>query len=199
MKKSHWKISLIIFLAVFVVYFKSENSGSSDAKWTIHAAMSIIKEGNSDLDEYKQIIEKNYDYAIEFIDGHYYNLYPIGTSIVALPFVWAINLLSGKILFISEDSFLGNIKFYNLHDILKYSFPRGIELFIASFIVALNAFIIYRILLSEKVQYPLVSVFIFAFCTSSWSTASRALWQHGPSMLMLSLTLLLILSARKKP
>lgn len=48
-------------------------------------------------------------------------------------------------------------------------------------------------------RYSLLTVFIFAFCTSAWSTGSRALWQHGPSMLMLSAALYLILSAREKP
>lgn len=199
MKKAHWKISLLIFLVSFTVYFSSENSGSSDAKWTIHTAMSIIKEGNTDLDEYKDIISKNFDYCIEIIDGHYYNLYPIGVPLIALPFVWVIDKCAGKILLFSEESFLGNIYSHDLDNALRYSFPRGIELFIATFIVALNAVIIYRILLIEEVRYPLISVFIFAFCTSSWSTASRALWQHGPSMLMLSLTLYLLLSAQKKP
>src|SRR5262249_49391806 len=32
---------------------------------------------------------------------------------------------------------------------------------------------------------------IFAFGTSAWSTASRSLWQHGPSMLMLAAALLI--------
>src|SRR5262249_16466302 len=40
---------------------------------------------------------------------------------------------------------------------------------------------------------------IFAFATPAWSTASRALWQHGPSMLMLSVTLYLLLTADRKP
>src|SRR5262249_38064441 len=38
-----------------------------------------------------------------------------------------------------------------------------------------------------------------AFGTAAWSTASRALWQHGPSMLMLTLALYLIVRARERP
>ena len=40
---------------------------------------------------------------------------------------------------------------------------------------------------------------LFAFATSAWSTASRALWQHGPAMLMLSTALYLLSLAPKQP
>jgi hypothetical protein len=45
----------------------------------------------------------------------------------------------------------------------------------------------------------LVLVVVFAFGTSAWSTASRALWQHGPSMLCLALALRALLAARAQP
>ena len=39
-------------------------------------------------------------------------------------------------------------------------------------------------------RLALVCGLVFAFGTSAWSTASRALWQHGPSLLMLGVGLL---------
>jgi hypothetical protein len=39
---------------------------------------------------------------------------------------------------------------------------------------------------------------IFAFATSMWSTASRALWQHGPSVLLLATALYLTLAAPRR-
>jgi hypothetical protein len=38
---------------------------------------------------------------------------------------------------------------------------------------------------------------LFAFATPAWSTASRALWQHGGSMLLLTLALLAFFKAEK--
>jgi len=32
----------------------------------------------------------------------------------------------------------------------------------------------------QSLPIALASTFIFAFSTSIWSTATRALWQHGP-------------------
>jgi hypothetical protein len=40
---------------------------------------------------------------------------------------------------------------------------------------------------------------LFAFCTSAWSTGSRALWQHGPSMLVLAAALYIVLLAARRP
>jgi hypothetical protein len=122
------------------------------------------------------------DYAIQTIQGHKYSLYPIGTPVLAVPFVFVYNL-------INPDFFalIGNIH------------PKAQEI-IASLIVALTALLIYLIArFTLNVKQSLFVVFIFAFCTSAWSTASRALWQHGPSMLFLSLTLYLILLSRNKP
>jgi len=42
----------LIFLVVFISHFVSRNVTSFDSAWSIHTAMSIIKEGNTNLDEY---------------------------------------------------------------------------------------------------------------------------------------------------
>ena len=51
--------------------------------------------------------------------------------------------------------------------------------------------------LSLNARYSLTLTCIFAYCTPAWSTVSRALWQHGPSMLLLSIALYLLV--RDKP
>jgi len=84
----------------------------------------------------------------------------------------------------------------------KYALiPAGIEKLSASNIIALSSVLIYLIgrLLFEERKYAVLIAFIFAFCTSAWSTASRALWQHGPSMFLLAVSLYLLLLARYKP
>ncbi len=172
-----------IFLVVFLAYLASPIITSFDSKWSIHVAMSIIKEGNTDLDEYKEIIPDD-DYRIEKINGHFYSLFSIGAPIFAVPFVYIY------------DKF-----FFDLAGYMKNNVPAGkIEVVVASFITALVSVFIYliaRLFLSTRLS--LLLVFIFAFCTSAWSTASRALWQHGPSMLVLSIALYFILLARRRP
>lgn len=180
---SHSTIIILIFIAVFTTYLKSSviNAGG-DTRWSIPVAMSIIKEGNTNIDEYP------FSYGIS-IDGHIYSYFPIGVSLIAVPLVFIIDEVSERIFS------------FNLSEYIKYKAPGRIELFIASLITALTAVFIYLIAhscLGNK-KYSLLLAFIFAFCTSAWSTASRALWQHGPSMLMLTTSLYLILLAKSRP
>jgi hypothetical protein len=183
-------IVIALFLGVLLVHVSSRNITSTDSIWSIHTAMSVIQEGNTDLDEYQALIAEtpNHDYAVEKINGHLYTPYPIGASLVAVPFVWAIDRLS---------TFVSPVRFA---DYIQHARPEETELFLASLIVTLTTVVIYgmaRLFLDKK--RALILVLVFAFCTSAWSTASRALWQHGPSMLMLALALYLILLAKKRP
>src|SRR5204863_4237709 len=49
------------------------------------------------------------------------------------------------------------------------------------------------------VPIALISTFVLMFCTSMWSTATRALWAHGPLVLMVVIAMLLLLRARQRP
>jgi len=186
--KKIWS-SLIIFFVVFVAHFDSKVVTSSDSRWTIPTALSIIKEHNTNLDEYRNLIIANQYYAIDSVNGHLYSKFSIGTTLLSLPFVYLI------------DKFCTRALGMDIFSIEK-SYPlQGLELLIASFIVALTAvliFLIAKMILKNYFQSILITL-IFAFCTSAWSTASRALWQHGPSMLMLSIVLYLLLKAKEKP
>ncbi len=181
---------LVIFLVVLVSHFSTDLYTSGDSMWSVPTAMSIIKEGNVDINEYEGIAKDYSSYGITVVDGYLYNDFPIGVSLMALPFVFAVETFS--------TVFSYPLSLEILNDL--FSAVRDVEIFIASFVIAATAVIIYFI--ARKflgIFLSLSVVFIFAFCTSAWSTASRALWQHGPSMLMLSITLLLILNARSKP
>jgi hypothetical protein len=138
-----------------------------------------VREGNLDLDEYQALMFPH-DYRIQAYNGHLYNFYPIGVSVLALPVVYLSHLVAPA-------------KTVEQFYILA-------ELGIASFVMALTAVVVYLTArLSLSIKQSLLSVFIFVFCTSAWSTASRALWQQGPTMLMLGLALYLLLLARRRP
>ncbi len=203
LKKSTIYLGLLVFCIVFLVYISSPIMTSSDSRWSIHTSMSILKEGNTDLNEYKQIIEDNSYYAIEEIDGRYYMKFPVGVSLLAVPFVAVADVIFDPLMAsvpVLKNEFKEKSTEHGRHvDKLQliHLYPV-VELVIASFFCALAAVIIF---LTARVRLSplsaLVVVFIFAFCTSSWSTSSRALWQHGPSMLMLSIALYLLLLENK--
>ena len=179
MKYHRWLITLLIFMSIFFVHNESPVQTSSDSRWFVPTAMSIIKERNVNIDEYDFFIEQARNYGVEELDGNKYNFFPIGTAIVAVPFVWLFDFYFDKTIGLSFNTALK-------HDPLE-----DLEKFIASIIVALTAVMIFLIAeaLCRNIPLSVLVVCIFSFCTPAWSTASRALWQHGPSMLMLTMTL----------
>ena len=183
--------SILLFALVFAVYASSRVITSSDSRWTLHVAMSIIKEGDVALDEYSEVIAKNDEAAITYADGRPYNRFPLGTPLLVTPIVLVIDRIAHHVW--SVDLYA---RLQESRDVLV----RGIEMYIACFLVALvcvQIYLIARQFMDRK--RSLLLALVFAFCTSAWSTASRALWSHGPSMLMLSASLLLLLKARAKP
>ncbi|MDD4924765.1 MAG: hypothetical protein PHF74_08085 [Dehalococcoidales bacterium] len=205
--KSRWLILAAIFLVIFVTYMASPVITSYDSRWSVHTAVSIIEERNTDLDEYEEKIKEQQLYAIRIIDEHYYCLYPIGTSLIAIPFVYVYDKASSlaiKVIPSLEKYYTKadgqESQWWRLNTANVVGHYAIAEKFVAGILVAAAAVFIYlisRLYLARR--YALLIVFIFAFCTPAWSTASRALWQHGPSMLMLSITLYLMLVARKNP
>lgn len=173
--------SAAIPAAVVVVVFAAHFAGlitSYDSRWTIPTARSILREGNTDLEEYRARIEsdRSNDYMLETVDGRYYSIFPIGGSLLALPVVFVLDVTGTRV-------------------------PDGkTEKLVASFLVALAAMVVYLIgRLTLSVPRALLLSFVFAFCTPAWSVASRGLWQHGPSMLMLALSLWIVLAAERRP
>ncbi len=176
---------LFVFSAVFFSHVYSPIFTSWDSHFVPYVVMSIIEHGDTNLDEYETFlkIEPNMGYSYQYINGHYYCLYPIGTPLIAVPVYFIYKYIAPVL----------NPKKWHSHYYLQK--------FIASFIVALAALFIYltAYFSTGNAVISFLLVTIFAFCTSAWSIASRALWQHGPSMLMLSLALFLIISAKKNP
>ena len=182
-----WFLPWLIFLLVFSFHYRSKVKTSYDSAYSIHLAMSLVREGDLDLDEYRDIIPAG-DYRVIEVGGHIYSRYPEGPSIVAAPMVAAIKSLAKHGLHLYLDPYLRN------------SPPSGIEKVVASILVAVTAVVIFH--LARRRLGPalsLLTAFVFAFCTSAWSVASRALWQHAPSMLFLSLALHALLRLREAP
>jgi hypothetical protein len=174
-------VPILVFIIVFWAHAISPgNQTATDAKWSIHVAQSLLREGNLDLDEYSDLIPP-LDYRVSTFQDRIYPHYPIGSSLLATPFVFIYNLVNPDL---------------NQTEVLY----TKLQIEIASLIVALTATLIFLIAqFSLNKAQALLVAFIFAFCTPAWSTASRALWSHGPTMFALSLALYLILLSRSKP
>jgi hypothetical protein len=200
---SRW-VPGLLFVGLFIFYVACPVTTSFDSAWYLPTALSILREGNVNIDEYAPTFPQRYG-PIQ-VNGHWYNEYPLGPALVALPFVAAADLFSrGLAPFSALSPKLArwvyrwryhfsatgqiNLDFWNI--------PQRV---IASILVSMAAVVMFLIA-SESLSRPraLSLTLAFALGTSALSTATRALWQHGPSMLFLSLTLFCLLKSRVSP
>jgi hypothetical protein len=170
-----------LFALAFGVYVGSPVVQSTDSLWTVPLATSIVREKDLNLDEYASLIPPQ-DYRIQWIAGHSYSSFPPGTPLLVAPLVYLYGL--------AVPEFAADVG--KNHE--------QAELFIASLITAIAVVLIYGIgRASLSVARSAVLALVFAFATSAWSTTSRALWQHGASLLLLSAALFILTAARRRP
>ena len=177
-------LSLCLFSLLLTVFVASPIRLPTDSRWSVHTALSFARGHGGDLTEFLPIIEKEKFDAIHSPDGHPRSRYPIGTSLLVAPAVgviaamrptWAVNL--------------------------RGAIPARTEQFLASIIGAATGVVFFWLVFLNFRSVPigLFSAAVLAFSTSVWSTSTRALWQHGPLILMLSIAMLLLTLARRKP
>jgi hypothetical protein len=128
------------------------------------------------------------DVTVHRVDGHIYSIFPIGAPLVATPVVFfvqhALRALEIDLVQLTTEK----------------ASMEALEVVVASLVVAGTASVLFATVARlTGLWQALLLVFIFAFGTSAWSTGSRALWQHGPSMLMLSIALYLFTRADERP
>ena len=191
LKAEAWLLPGIILLT-FAIYALSPVTTSTDSAWTFHLAASMLREHNIDLDEYRGLMDLKLDYRLRTVGGHVYSYYPIATPLLVTPAVWLTNVIYPHFY---------QIDFYTyLQEHAPDTRTAKLEKVIASGIAALAAALIYLIARRELgARGSLVITSIFVLSTSMWSTASRALWQHGPSALFLSAALFLLLLSHERP
>jgi len=206
-----------LFFAVWFSHALSRNWTSTDSRWTIPTALSILDHRSARLDQYAPLIEQDKFYAIDCLKGstvirplhsltqcaggHLYNFYPIGVPVLAVPEVYIIRRFAAIANAVPWVSGLVKNPYRRrfLEGDLVDTHPL-VEVLIASFWIAMATVLTY--LVARRMLNPIRSVAIallFAFCTLAWSTASRALWQHGASMLLISVALWILVCAAHRP
>jgi hypothetical protein len=183
-------ISFLVFLMAYAVYLNSGNAIPLDSMWTLPTSVSILKQGNADLDEYQPLIERTEEgsYLIQKIGGHLYANYPPAIALLAAPVVFAAEQFARLAYSIDLATYAQNVV------------PQMLELLIASLFAALTVLLLFHVARRFLNMLPALALtFIFAFGTAAWSVASRALWRNGITMFVLTVALYLIVLAKDKP
>ncbi len=158
----------------------------TDSVWSPHISASLYYDRDIALNEYHKWIEGVNYYAIRLHDGEEQPFFPIGGSLLTVPLVplyrYLIDLPEG-----SPERLDDFLQLYGPHD----KPVREMQLAAASLLCALSAMVMFGVLKeSVNVKWALVGTVAYAFGTTVFSTASRAMWQHSPSVLFLALLLL---------
>jgi len=164
--------AFLIFLLVFFVYMSdSVVVSSNDVVATRLLPISMIREGDFDLNEFTFLYDGGgtLPYWLKEVNGRILTQYPVFTAVLALPF-YVIPVLMG----LDAQS----------NDVLLLSKLAAV------FLTALSALLVYwtiRRVSSERTS--LLVTFVYAFGTANWPISSQDLWQHGPGELFIAASL----------
>jgi hypothetical protein len=166
----------LVFAVLSIIYIASPTWNASDSHFMLPTAESLIRHGDASIDGYRDRFREA-SWAVIHQRGHDWNLYPIGTPLMVLPAVWLWDRVEA-------------LQGHDLEALLQHNYPFFAEEVLASLITALAAALLFwysrdRLTLPRAVLLTA----LFAFGTSAYSTASRGLLQHGPSMLLIMLSI----------
>jgi hypothetical protein len=183
--RPQWELFFAVFFLTTAVFALSPVITNYDSFATFPTAVSIVNRHTLSLDAYGHVGVLTKSYTVSHAHGHLVTSYPWAVGLFAIPAVIVIDLLhalGGP----SADSVVAD----------QSQVQNLIQLFSASVVTGLAcatlALLAYRRLggpAERRRNWALLCGLAFAFATSAWSTASRALWQHGPSILFLAMAL----------
>jgi hypothetical protein len=182
----------LIFVVGLVVYAVSPVKVQSDSIWSIPTVVSLLHEGNADLDEFRATADVQ-PHGIVESHGHLYGDFPLGPSLAALPLLAVFDgwvkltaPITRWVPLLERASTRWLTRFHQVGKV-DLGFYDTIELLIASLFVSGAAVLVF--LTGRQVTtrpVALIVTGIFMFGTGAYSTASRVLWQHSPSILAIA-------------
>jgi 4-amino-4-deoxy-L-arabinose transferase-like glycosyltransferase len=176
---------VILFILLFLAFNTTNSVGliSGDTAPATILPLALLENHNVYLDFATGFINSpDYSYAFRFINGHYVSLFPIVTPVLVTP-VYAVSIFLSS--FIADP----------YGELWVFYFAKSASCFIAA-LAGVFVYLSAKELFSRNVA--LLTTFIFAFATSTWSVSSQALWQHGTVELLLAALLWLIIRNEKQ-
>src|SRR5688572_20629840 len=182
----------LIFAAALSIFLLSPVHQVTDSAYSMLLSESLLHHGSFELDHYAiprgepkwfRYYFRNGDiYQLEWVNGHLYHNFPVGTSILSIPFVAVMNAAG-----VSATNPDGS---YN-HD-----GEEKIEKILAAILMAALVcvfFLMARLALSNGLSAAVALG--GGLGTQVWSTASRSLWTDTWGSLLLGVVLLMLFGA----
>jgi Dolichyl-phosphate-mannose-protein mannosyltransferase len=183
----------LIFCACFIIYVLNKRTISAgDTIPNTLLAFNWLINHTLDFENFRntyQFFRANHYFFAETSRGSLIAAYPIGAAIVTFP------------IYIGFYFYLLISKGLQTIDITSAAFEVDRLFFekIAAVVVAsLSVVIFYS---ASKLKFgksiAIISTFIYAFATGTWTISSQGLWQHGPTNLVTLAALLCLLKAHR--
>ncbi|MBN1871549.1 MAG: hypothetical protein JW800_03155, partial [Candidatus Omnitrophica bacterium] len=176
--KNRYSIHILIFLVtLFIFNIGFKYSGSGDTIPNELLPISIIYEKDLDFNEFFTD-DLGLPYWYGYVRGKIVASYSIMPGLLNLP-VYSIAHILGVDLF--EKRFL-------------------LSMLSSSIIASLSAVFMYLCLLRicGRQSTAVFFTLLYAFGTCVWSVVARGIWQHGPSLLLITLSIFLLLSKKNE-
>jgi hypothetical protein len=177
-----WRVGLLIFVVVAGLHSLSPSVQIGDSRLSVPVATEVLRHHTLDLSNDRVVTSLANKYDVRVVDGRLLPFYPWPAMLFAVPGALAAEA-------VGKDP--ATLRPSNPNQTWRVEIPT------ASVLVALTALVLSLVAFDEvpgqtrfKRRFSIAIAFTFAFATGAWSTASRALWQHTPSMLFLALALL---------
>jgi hypothetical protein len=176
----------LVFLLTFLIYSASPVRQNYDSYLAFPTAQSIVHDRDLYLDEFDAAPILSHAGLVEVADGRVANYFPWVPTLLLVPSIVALDLAG--VAGVGSGSFA--VANGGSMDIIQMLTASLVVAAVAALLVVIS-FERLSSSIRHRRRYAVVTALLFAFGTSAWSTASRAVWQHGPSMLCLAAAVLL--------
>ena len=184
-------IATILLFSVFAIFATIGLHGMTDAKYSMLVSENLMQHHSFAMDARSMpqlppfsrpgYGKSGYPYQIEVKNGKVLYWYPVGTSLLSLPFVAFMNMAG-----VSAHTADGGY---------DETGEDNIQEILAAFLMATLAVIFFRTaLLLLPVSWSVVLALGGVFSTQIWSTASRVLWSHTWQIFLIGLALYMLLA-----
>jgi hypothetical protein len=173
--------SVAVFLVALVVFVLSPVHQFSDGSYSLLVSECLYRQGTFALDRYIQppldpalypgSSAGELPYHMVESGGHVYYYFPMGTSILSVPFALLSNAVGMSAIF-PEGGY-------------HYREERRMQFRLAALLMAAFALVVFRLgadLLGRR--WAMMVVVAMVLGTQVWSTASRGLWSHSWAILL---------------
>jgi hypothetical protein len=171
-----------LFAASFGVFVWSPNHQMTDSGYALLVSENLIRHGDLDLARYRLDAGPGSNYRLEHVGGHVFYYFPVGSSILSVPYL-AVDRLFGQAIVGPDGAYVMKAE--------EAAEARLAALLMAAFTVIV--FATARLVL--PVGWSFLLALAAAFGTQVYSTASRTLWSDSWALVLVGGAVHLLLRA----